>query len=117
MCVSDHFCNRSLFSISSFSVLCSKSFEVMKFPATWYDESNVDINPFLILNMEKPKIFEWHLFFVIMTKVCTNYPTAIIIACTNYYSVSKSVYKMSLPQRKLFKCVYSYMLKLIQIMV
>ena len=28
----------------------------MKLAATWYDETNVDIHPFLILNMEKPKI-------------------------------------------------------------
>ena len=37
--------------------LCSENFEVMKLAATWYDETNIDIHPFLILNMEKPKIF------------------------------------------------------------
>ena len=56
MCMSVHFCNTWLFSNSSFSVLCSKNFEVMKLAATRYDETNVDIHPFLILNMEKPKI-------------------------------------------------------------
>ena len=56
MCVSGHFCNTQLFSNSSFCVLCSKNFEVMKLAATRYDETNVDIHPFLILNMEKPKI-------------------------------------------------------------
>ena len=56
MCVSGHFCNTRLFSDSSFSVLCSKNFEVMKLAATLYDETNVDIHPFLTLNREKPKI-------------------------------------------------------------
>ena len=56
MSVSGRFCNSQLFSNSSFSVLCSKNFEVMKLAATRYDETNVDIHPFLILNMEKPKI-------------------------------------------------------------
>ena len=54
--MSGHFCNRRLFSNFSFSALCSKNFEVMKLAATRYDETNVDIHPFLILNMEKPKI-------------------------------------------------------------
>ena len=54
--VSAHFCNTQLFPNSSFSVLCSKNFEVMKLTATRYDETSVDIHPFLILNMEKPKI-------------------------------------------------------------
>ena len=56
MFVSGHFCNARLFPNSSFSVLCSKNFEVMKLPATRYDETNVDIHPFLLLKMEKPKI-------------------------------------------------------------
>ena len=56
MCMSGHFCNTQLFSNFSFSVLCSKNFEVMRLAATRYDETNVDIHPFLILNMEKPKI-------------------------------------------------------------
>ena len=30
----------------------------MKLAATRYDETNVDIHPFLILNMEKPKILQ-----------------------------------------------------------
>ena len=51
------FCNTRLFSNSSFSALCSENFEVMKLAATRYDETNVDIHPFLISNMEKPKIF------------------------------------------------------------
>ena len=55
MCASGHFCNTRLFSNSSFSVLCSKNFEVMKLTATRYDETNVDKHLFLILNMEKPK--------------------------------------------------------------
>ena len=37
-------------------VLCSKNCEVMKLAATRYDETIVDMHPFLILNMEKPKI-------------------------------------------------------------
>ena len=57
MCVSGHFSNTRIFPNSSFSVLCSKNFEVMKLAATRYDETNVDIHPFFILNMEKPKIF------------------------------------------------------------
>ena len=40
---------------SSFSVLCSKNFEVTKLAATRYDETNVHIHSFLILNVEKPK--------------------------------------------------------------
>ena len=56
ICKSGHFCNTRLFSNSSFSVLCSKNFEVIKLSTTRYDETNVDIDPFLILNMEKPKI-------------------------------------------------------------
>ena len=56
MCMSGDFCNRRLFSNSSFSVLCSKNFEVIKLSTTRYDETNVDIHPFLILNTEKPKI-------------------------------------------------------------
>ena len=56
MCLSGHFCNTWLLSNSSFSVLCSENFEVVKLTATWYDEANVDIHPFLISNMEKPKI-------------------------------------------------------------
>ena len=54
--MSGHFCNKRLFSNFSFSALCSKNFEVMKLAATLYDETNVDIHQFLILNMEKPKI-------------------------------------------------------------
>ena len=56
MCLSGHFCNTWLLSNSSFSVLCSENFDVMKLTATWYDEANVDTHPFLISNMEKPKI-------------------------------------------------------------
>ena len=56
MCVSGHFCNTRLFSNFSFSVLCSKNFEVMKLATSRYDETNVDIHPLLILNMENPKI-------------------------------------------------------------
>ena len=64
MSVSRHFCNTRLFSNSSFSLLCSKNFEVMKLSATRYDETSVDIHPFLISNMEKSKIlssifFRW----------------------------------------------------------
>ena len=55
MYVSGHFCNTRPFSSSSFSVLSSKHFEVMKLTATGYDETNVKIHPFLTLNMEKPK--------------------------------------------------------------
>ena len=69
MCVSGHFCNTWLFSNSSFSVLCSKNFEVMKLAATRYDETNVDMHLFLILNMEKPIAS----FSVIIRIVCTNY--------------------------------------------
>ena len=56
MCMSGHFCNTRLFSNFSFSVLCSKNFEVMKLAATRYDETNVDIHQFLILSIEKLKI-------------------------------------------------------------
>ena len=56
MCVSGHFCNTRLFSNFSFSVLCSKNFEVIKLATSRYDDTNVDIHPFLILNMENPKI-------------------------------------------------------------
>ena len=56
MCVSGHFSNTRLFSNSSFSVLCSKNFEVMKLAATRYNEANVDMHLFLIVNMEKTKI-------------------------------------------------------------
>ena len=56
MCVSGHFCNTRLFSNFSFSVLYSKNFEVMKLATSRYDETNVDIHPFLILIMENPKI-------------------------------------------------------------
>ena len=49
-------CVSGLFFNSSFSVLCSTNFEVMKLAVTRYDEISVDIHPFLILNMEKPKI-------------------------------------------------------------
>ena len=62
MCVSGHFCNTRLFSNPSFSVLCSENFEVMKLAVTRYDETNVDIHPFLILNLEKPKILNDILF-------------------------------------------------------
>ena len=55
MCMSGHFCYTRLFSNSPFSVLCSKNFELMKLAGTWYGETNVDIHPFLILNMEKAK--------------------------------------------------------------
>ena len=54
--MSGHFCNTRLFSNFSFSVLCSKNFKVMRLAATRCDETNVDMHPFLILNMEKPKI-------------------------------------------------------------
>ena len=70
--MSGHFCNTRLFSNFSFSVLCSKNFEVIKLAATRYDETNVDIHPFLILNMEKPKILSG-IFSVIIRIVCTNY--------------------------------------------
>ena len=56
MCMGGHFCNTRLFSNFSFSVLCSKNFEVMKLATSRYDETNVDIHPFLILIMENPKI-------------------------------------------------------------
>ena len=55
--MSRHFCNTRIFPNSSFSVLYSKNFEVVKLAATRYGETNVDIHPFFILNMEKPKIF------------------------------------------------------------
>ena len=93
MCMSGHFCNTRLFSNSSFSVLCSKNFEVMKLTATRYDETNVDKHLFLILNMEKPKFLN-SIFLVIITIVCNNYPKTMIIVCTNYYCVGKSVYKL-----------------------
>ena len=51
MCVSGHFCNTQLFSNSLLSVLRSKNFEVMKHAATRYDETNVDIHLFSILNI------------------------------------------------------------------
>ena len=133
MCMSGHFCNTRLFLNSSFSGLCSKNFEVMKLSATRHDEMNVDTHSFLILNVEKPKFLNG-IFLVIIRIVCTNYSNTMIIVCTNYYFVSKTVYelcfesnlndvlkerKMSLPQgEKKFECVYSYMmLKLIQTMV
>ena len=50
------FLQHTAFSNFSFSALCSENFEVMKLAATRYDETNVDIHQFLILNMEKPKI-------------------------------------------------------------
>ena len=56
MCVSRHFNKTRLFSNSSFSVLYSKNFEVMRLAATRYDETNINMHLFLILNMEKPKI-------------------------------------------------------------
>ena len=55
MCVSGHFCFTRLFPNSSFSVLCSENFEVIKLAGTRYDETNLDIHPLLILNMDKPK--------------------------------------------------------------
>ena len=72
MCMGGHFCNTRLFSNFSFSVLCSKNFEVMRLAATRYGETNVDIHPFLILNMEKLKILSG-LFSVIIRIICTNY--------------------------------------------
>ena len=93
MCVSGHFCNTRLFSNSSFSVLCSKTFEIIKLAATQYDETNVDIHLFLIINMEKPKFLNG-IFLVIITIVCNNYPKTMIIVCTNYYYASKSVFKL-----------------------
>ena len=54
--MSGHFRNTRHFSNFTFSVLCSKEFEVMKLAATRYGETNVNMHPFLILNMEKPKI-------------------------------------------------------------
>ena len=92
MCVSGQFYNRRFFSNSSFSVLCSKNFEVMKLNATRYDETNVDIYSILILNMEKPKFLNG-IFLVIIIIVFTNYSNIRIIVCTNYYFISKSVYK------------------------
>ena len=78
MCVSGHFCNTRLFSNSSFSVLCSGNFEVMRLAATRYDETNVDMHAFFILNMEKPKI--WMAFSsVIIRIVCTNYSYKLIL--------------------------------------
>ena len=73
MCMSGHFCNTRLFSNFSFSVLCSKKFEVTRLAATRYDETNVDIHPFLILNMEKPKILSGAFFGDNRNIVCTNY--------------------------------------------
>ena len=93
MCMSGHFCNTRLFSNCSYSVLCSKNVEVMKLAETRYDETNLDIYPFLIINMEKPN-FGMALFCVIITIICTNYPNVIIIVCTNYYYVSNSVCKL-----------------------
>ena len=55
MCMSGHFCYARLLPNSQFSVLCSKNFEVTKLAGTRYGETNVDIHPFLILNMEKSK--------------------------------------------------------------
>ena len=72
MCMSENFCITRLFSNFSFSVLCSKIFEVMRLAATRYGETNVDINPFLISNMEKPKILSGF-FWVIIRIICTNY--------------------------------------------
>ena len=93
MCMSGHFCNTLLFSNSSFSVLCSKYFEVMKLTATRYNETSVDKHLFLILNTEKLKFLN-SIFLVIITIVCSNYPKTMIIVCTNNYCVSKSVYKL-----------------------
>ena len=62
MCMSGHFCNTWLFSNSSFSVLCSKNFEVMKLAATLYNEIKVNMHPFLILNIEKLKILTGIIF-------------------------------------------------------
>ena len=72
MCMSENFCITRLFSNFSFSVLCSKIFEVMRLAATRYGETNVDIHPFLISNMEKPKILSGF-FWVIIRIICTNY--------------------------------------------
>ena len=94
MRTSRHFCYTRLFSNSSLSVLCSKNFEVMKLAGTRYGGTNVDIHPFLILNMEKPKFLNGIFFFVITTTVCTNYPIAMIIVCANYYYASNSVCKL-----------------------
>ena len=69
MCVIGRFCNARLFSNSSFSVLISNNLKVMKLAATRYDETNVDMHLFLILNMEKPIAS----FSVIIRIVCTNY--------------------------------------------
>ena len=60
--MSGHFWNTWLFSNSSFSVLCSENFEVMKLAATLYNETNVNIHPFFILNMEKLKILTGIIF-------------------------------------------------------
>ena len=60
--MSMYFCNTQLFSNSSFSVLCSENFEIMRLAATRYHEANVGIHPFLILNLEKPKILNGRFF-------------------------------------------------------
>ena len=79
ICMSGHFCNTRLFSNFSFSALRCKNFEVMKLAATRYDETNVDIHPFLILNMEKPKILNGIFFSVIKKIVCTNYSYKLLL--------------------------------------
>ena len=88
MCMSGLFCYTRLFSNSPFCVLCSKNSELLKLAGTRHGETNVDIHPFLILNMEMPS------FCVIITIVCTNYPNVMIIVCTNYYYASNSVCKL-----------------------
>ena len=56
MCMSRYFCYRWFFSNYPCSVLCSKNFEIMKLAGTRCGKTNVDIHPFLILNIEKPKL-------------------------------------------------------------
>ena len=134
MCNSGQFYYTRLFSSSSLSVLCSKNFDVMKLAGTRYGETSVNVHLFLILNMKKPKFLNGH-FCVIITTVCTNYPIAMIIDCTNYYYTSNLVFKLCfysnlndvwkkrqekchyLKGKKNSNVIFSYMmLKLIQIM-
>ena len=63
----------------------------MKLANTRCGETNVDIHPFLILNMEKSKF--WNAIFLCDNNYsCTNYSNVTIIVYTNcYYAITQFV--------------------------
>ena len=134
MRMSGHSCYTQLFSNSPFSVLCFKNFKVMKLAGLRYGETNVDIHPFLILNMEKPRFLNGIFLCDInnsLYKLSHRHDNSLykLLLRNNsvckicFYSIVNDILKKrknkSLPQGKeKFECMYScMMLKLIQIMV